>query len=100
MVMNVFWDVALCRFCFSRRFGGTYRRHLQGRKIREWGTSVSRWLQTESPVGNNQLYENREGKYTTWEINREERISHVRHIPEKTFFILTAVKTSNRTCYG
>jgi hypothetical protein len=29
-------------------------------KIRERGTSVSRWLQTELPV-NNQLYKNRKG---------------------------------------
>jgi hypothetical protein len=41
----VFWDVALCRSCVNRRFGGTYRFHLQGRKIRERWTSVSRWLQ-------------------------------------------------------
>jgi hypothetical protein len=41
----VFWDVAQCRSCVNRRFGGTYRLHLQGRKIRERGTSVSRWLQ-------------------------------------------------------
>jgi hypothetical protein len=34
--------VALCRFCVNRRFGGTYRLHLQGRKIRERWTSVSR----------------------------------------------------------
>jgi hypothetical protein len=40
----VFWDVAPCRSCVNRRFGGTYRLHLQGRKTREWGTSVSRWL--------------------------------------------------------
>jgi hypothetical protein len=32
---------------------------------------VSRWLQTEPPVGNNQLYKNREK--ATWEISREER---------------------------
>jgi hypothetical protein len=31
----------------NRRFGGKYRLHLQGRKIRERGTSVSRWLHTE-----------------------------------------------------
>jgi hypothetical protein len=37
----VFWDVSPCRFCVYRRFGGTYRLHLQGRKIRERGTSVS-----------------------------------------------------------
>jgi hypothetical protein len=42
----VLWDVALCRSCVNRRFGGTYRLHLQSRKIRERETSVSRWLQT------------------------------------------------------
>jgi hypothetical protein len=31
----VFWDVALYRSWVNRRFGGTYRLHLQGRKIRE-----------------------------------------------------------------
>jgi hypothetical protein len=43
----VLWDVALCRSCVNRRFGGKYRLHFQGRKIRERGTSVSRWLHTE-----------------------------------------------------
>jgi hypothetical protein len=28
----VFWDVALCRSCLNRCFGGTYSLHLQGRK--------------------------------------------------------------------
>jgi hypothetical protein len=37
--------------CVNRRFGGTYRLHLQGRKIRERGTSVSRWLQTDHRAG-------------------------------------------------
>jgi hypothetical protein len=41
----VFWDVALYRSCVNRRFGGTYRLSLQGRKIGERGTNVSRWLQ-------------------------------------------------------
>jgi hypothetical protein len=40
----VFWDVAPCRSCVNRCFGGTCRLHLQGIKIRERGTSVSRWL--------------------------------------------------------
>jgi hypothetical protein len=35
-----FWDVAPCRYCVNRRSGGTYHLHLQGRKIRERGTSV------------------------------------------------------------
>jgi hypothetical protein len=38
------WDVALCRSWVNRRFGGKYRLHLQCRKIREQGASVSRWL--------------------------------------------------------
>jgi hypothetical protein len=38
----VFSDVAPCRSCVNRRFGGKDRLHLQGRKIRERGTSVSR----------------------------------------------------------
>jgi hypothetical protein len=42
MTNAVFWDVALCSYCVNRRFGGTYHLHLQGRKIRERGTSVSR----------------------------------------------------------
>jgi hypothetical protein len=46
----VFWDVAPCRSCVNRRFGGTYCLFLQGRKIREWGTSVNRWLQSETSV--------------------------------------------------
>jgi hypothetical protein len=33
----VFWDVAPCRSYVNRRFGRTYRLHLQGRKIRERG---------------------------------------------------------------
>jgi hypothetical protein len=28
----VFWDVALCGSCKTRRFGGTYRFHLQDRR--------------------------------------------------------------------
>jgi hypothetical protein len=36
---TVFWDVAPCRSCVNRPFGGTYRLNLQGRKILERGTS-------------------------------------------------------------
>jgi hypothetical protein len=47
----VFWDVAPCRYCVNRRFGETYRLHLQGRKIRQRGTSVSMWLQKQVILG-------------------------------------------------
>jgi hypothetical protein len=40
----VSWDVAPCRSCVNRRFGGTYRLHLQSGKICERGTSVRRRL--------------------------------------------------------
>jgi hypothetical protein len=46
----VFWDVELYSSWVNRRFGGTYRLHLQGRKIRERGTSVSRWLHIRNPL--------------------------------------------------
>jgi hypothetical protein len=42
MKNDVFWSVAPCRW----RFGGRYRLHLQGRKIRERETSMSTWLQS------------------------------------------------------
>jgi hypothetical protein len=41
----VFWDVALCRSCINWCSGGTYRLHLQGRRICEREAIVSRWLQ-------------------------------------------------------
>jgi hypothetical protein len=38
----VSWDMASCSSCVKRRFGGTYRLHLQSTKIRERESSVSR----------------------------------------------------------
>jgi hypothetical protein len=74
MTSAVLWDVAPHRSCVNRRFGGTYRLHLQGRKIRERGTSMRGGCQTELPVENTQLYKNRGkgGEWATWEINRGE----------------------------
>jgi hypothetical protein len=60
----VFWDVAPCRSCVNRRFGWTFRLHLHGRKIREWGTSLSRWLQTESAANRKSVYKSRADTYT------------------------------------
>jgi hypothetical protein len=40
----IFWDVAPCRSSVNRRFGGTYRLHLQGRKIRTGGSVCSHQL--------------------------------------------------------
>jgi hypothetical protein len=51
----VFWDVAPCRYCVIRRFGGTYRLHLQGRR-----DSESRCKQTN--VGNKLSYMRAERK--------------------------------------
>jgi hypothetical protein len=47
MKIAVFCDVVPCRSCeLNRHFGGTFRFHLQGWKIRERGTSLSRWQQS------------------------------------------------------
>jgi hypothetical protein len=45
----VFWDVALCSSYVNRRFGGTYSLQLHGRKNRERGTKVGRWLRIFLP---------------------------------------------------
>jgi hypothetical protein len=50
----IFCDVAPCRSCVNRRFGGTYHL-LHGRKIREPGTSMSRWLFLRN-VGSYKIY--------------------------------------------
>jgi hypothetical protein len=43
MKTAVFWDVAPCRSGVNRRFGGTYRLHLKGRreKIRKSARKAS-----------------------------------------------------------
>jgi hypothetical protein len=51
----VFWNVAPCRSCVNRRFGITYRLHLQSRRIRQRGISVDRWLQSLWVSENNVL---------------------------------------------
>jgi hypothetical protein len=90
----VFWDVAPCRSYVNRRFGGTYRLHLQGRKIRERETSVSMWLHAASSLTD----------FSTLKmeaIRSSETSVHIRstrhHIPEDDFFIVIAVKTTNLT---
>jgi hypothetical protein len=42
----VFWNEAPCRSCINRRFGETYRLHLQGRRKKKKSASVSKWVQT------------------------------------------------------
>jgi hypothetical protein len=84
----------------SRRFGGTYRPHLQGRKIRERGTSVSKSLQNELPVENNQLYKDRMGGRVSYMGNPKRRFTQELHgaTSHKTaLFKVTAVKISNLT---
>jgi hypothetical protein len=80
----VLWDVTPCRSCVKRRFRGTYRLHLQGRRIRERWTSVNRWL--------------------PWKCRRyfppKRRLTQDLHgatSQKAAFLILTPVKTSNLT---
>jgi hypothetical protein len=42
MTNAVVWDVALSSFCVNHHFGGSYHLHLQGTRICERGTSMSK----------------------------------------------------------
>jgi hypothetical protein len=42
MTNAVLWDVAPCRYCINRRFGGTYRLHLQGRRKKSASEEAAR----------------------------------------------------------
>jgi hypothetical protein len=46
----VFWDVAPCRSGVNRRFGGTYRLHLQGRGERKENPHAKRPSETLKAV--------------------------------------------------
>jgi hypothetical protein len=72
----VFWDVAPCRNGVNRRFGGTYRLHLQGRR------EIIRKPPREASV--------RDFRGTPF--------LHGATSQKTTFFIVTAVKTSNLLC--
>jgi hypothetical protein len=79
----VFWDVALCRSCVDRRFGGTYSLHLQGSKIREQSTSMHPPANATASLSN----------FTTLKMEAP----HSATSQKTTFFIVTAVKASNLT---
>jgi hypothetical protein len=77
----VSWEVAPCRTCVNRRFGRTYHLHLQGRKIRERGTSCR--LQSPAHAGSS-LADFSTRKMEA--IRSSETLAHTRytrrHIPE------------------
>jgi hypothetical protein len=85
----VFWDVALCRSCVNRRFGETYRLHLQGRRnIAGYFRLVAQSAATCPPL--------------RWRpyVPPKSRLTQDLHratSQKTTFFIVTAVKVSNLT---
>jgi hypothetical protein len=90
----VFWNVAACRSCVNRRFRGTYRLHLQGRKNPRAGCSHLLKLVPRSRI------------FVPWRWSRyvpaKRRFTQDPHgaTSRKTaFFIVNAVKTSNLTTY-
>jgi hypothetical protein len=74
MKKAVFWDVAPCRSGVNRRFGGTYRLHLQGREenkksareasVRDVKSRLVLEINTASASS-----EGRGGGKSTWEIS-------------------------------
>jgi hypothetical protein len=76
--------VAPVRSCVNRRFGDRHRLYLQGRKIHERGTSVSRWLADVPPK------------------HRFTQDIHGATSQKTAFFRVTAAKNSNpiyRPCF-
>jgi hypothetical protein len=53
MKYALFWDIEPCSPYMSRRFGGLYHLHLQGRKSAEQDTSENKWLgrMSSEPMG-------------------------------------------------
>jgi hypothetical protein len=92
----VFGDVAACRSCVNRRFGGTYRLHFHGRKIRERGTSVIRWLQSSAICSSETSVHTRSTRHHI----PEDGILH-RHSREnlKSYSILTRLNLNYKTQY-
>jgi hypothetical protein len=62
---TVFWDITPCSpFNVNRRFGGTYRLQLQGRRIgRARYQCESRWQAEQSANRNFELYRKQGGKW-------------------------------------
>jgi hypothetical protein len=89
----IFWDVAPCRSCVNRRFGGTYPLHLQGRKIRQRETT-SYLLVPCSQI----LYPEDGGDTFIWSVSSHK--STWRHIPEDSILhdLRCLSKTSQKVC--
>jgi hypothetical protein len=90
--------VALCTSCVNRCFGGNYRLHLEGRKILERPTSVSRWLYRTATTCS-RCFLARRFFYPEMEaiLSSENWFTQDLHsttFQKTTFFIVTAVKTS------
>lgn len=69
----VFLDVAPCGCCVGQRFGGACRHHLQGRKSANKKPAQAGDCRLSHFQKHSYMRVGREGKWSTWEINREER---------------------------
>jgi Ca2+/Na+ antiporter len=85
MKKAVFWDVAPCRYCVNRRFGGTYRLHLHGR--REKNPRARNQREQMLIVSTYSLFSStlKMEAISSSEISVN-TISTRRHIPEDSFF--------------
>jgi hypothetical protein len=90
----VLWDVVPCRSCVNRRLGETYRLHLQGRKIGERGTSVSRWLQMDRRFGGTYHIHLQGRKIRKWRTSVRRWLQVSRHFGGTWSHLLTLVPRS------
>jgi hypothetical protein len=98
-VKNVFWDVSPCEPCKTLHIRGTYRLHLQGRKIREriyvYKHTANVFLLSQMLFAREFLCPEDGGD--TFSETSVFTTPTRRHITEDCIFVVTAVKTSNLT---
>jgi hypothetical protein len=85
---TVFWDVASCSYFVNRRFGGTYRLHLQGRRLQLSVHAGSSLVDCFNPE---------DGGDTFLPKRQLTKYLHGATSQKTVFFIVIAVKTSNLT---
>jgi hypothetical protein len=76
MKSSIFWDIKPCSpLKFNRRFGGTYRLHLQGQKISRARNQRESRLQNGTHRGRGGAAEQSvQGKMVLWTVCKEETL--------------------------
>jgi hypothetical protein len=93
----VLWDVRPCRSCVNRRFGETYRLHLQGRKSASEDPAWAGGCRLLTLVPRSRIFLPWRWRRYVPPKRRFTQDLHDATSQKTTFFIVTVVKTSNLT---